>query len=87
MNLHVLTQPMIWFLVLGMLFGLLSIYTTGDVVLGLVPMTGMVAWLSVSGYIALWYFYTILLVVSILFTIRYLVPLVVSSGIGGSRNG
>lgn len=50
--------------------------------MSMIPAIAMTSWLSFAGYIDLWILYVILLIVSFIFTIMYIVPIVTSKGKG-----
>lgn len=85
LNLDLLSQPSTWYFVVMFLFMFISAYSTGSILVGLLPTVGLTAWLSLSGYLDLWYLYVILVIVGILFSVKVLAPMVVQNMGGGSH--
>lgn len=85
MNLDLFAQPILWYLLTGLIIGGLFAYGTGDLIAGLIPVTAFMSFLSYAGYIALWYLFVILLILGFAFAHKIIVPAFVNRG--GVSNG
>lgn len=78
-----LSDATLWYFLLMLILGLSIMMITSNIVLAIVPMVGMTAWLSIAGYIALWYAWVILFILALGIVVKYILPIVMAGGNGG----
>lgn len=80
------TNVIVWYFVVIFVIVFPLILATGEVFISLLPAVAVTTWLSLAGYIPLWYMFLILLIVSFVFTFIYIVPIITKKG-GDGYNG
>lgn len=71
------TNVTLWYFVILLIVAFPMIYVTKSIFMGLIPMIAFTSWLSLSGYLKLWYLYVMLFMIVTIFVLLYVIPFIV----------
>lgn len=73
----------VWYLVIIFAFSFPIAFVTGDVMMGIIPAVSITVFLSIKGFLPLWWSLIILLLVAGAFAKIFILPLITGAGGGG----
>lgn len=85
LDLSLLAEPLTWWFVAIFVMSFLMIYTTRNIVMAMIPAVTITAYMSISGFLPLWYGWVVLLILSVSFAVLFVLPIVKHIAGGGSE--